>query len=33
MKLLYLDIDGVLNDHSRLPNGYSRIMDAQVGLP
>lgn len=30
MKLLYLDIDGVLNDHSRLPNGYSRIMDAQV---
>ena len=25
MKLLFLDIDGVLNDHSRLPNGLSTI--------
>lgn len=25
MKLLFLDIDGVLNDHSRFPNRYSGI--------
>ena len=30
MKLLFLDIDGVLNDHERMPNGYCAIKHSCV---
>ena len=30
MKLLFLDIDGVLNDHARMPNGYCAIKHSCV---
>lgn len=30
MKLLFLDIDGVLNDHERMPNGYCAMKHSCV---
>lgn len=32
LKILFLDIDGVLNDHSRFPNRWSGISRSQVEL-